>query len=490
MKIGKSCEFFCVAFLLAILFAGCSSSGDGGNSANSSGYELYSTPESDLVLQIPDTLEVSQEDIESIYYNADQVAHCYTTSREAIDIVLAEACIYYDILYLYPDYFPENLNGILTVSAYVGYLSFYDPYTFYFSPEDFVEIMSYFSGNSAFIGFSLSCSGQTVTDDTPLIINGIDPYTRAWIDGFEVGDSIIEIDGISVTELSLDTISALLPTAEEEPVEITVDRDGVEITISTAAEEHIGLRLYDDIAYLSVRSFTETTGEEVRLDYQQLQTDAGGAIDKIILDLRDNGGGVHSGTIMLVDYLINMDDGSNPIMTRYGPAFDEETEYLGDYNDSNIGDFFSIGDFDKTNFVLLVDENSASASEIVAAALKYYETAYLIGETTYGKGIGQSVIELIDGTGVVIPSLISLDPSGESYHGIGVDPDQYSSGWATSFEDDPVLDAAVDYLDSATITSTSASTDTIESKRISDGGLRMDPFQEKLLKKNRSGNYF
>lgn len=486
MGIGKSCGLFFVVFLVAILSIGCSSSG-GGRPTDSSEYETYTTSGSDLVLQIPNTLEVSQEDIEDIHYYADQVAHCYVTNREAIDIVLAEACIYYDMLYLYPEYFPENLDGILNVSAYVIYLNFYDPFTFYFTPEDFVEVMSLLTGNSAFIGISIECSGQTVTDETPLVITGIEPFTRAWIDGFEVGDSIIEIDGIPLNGKSLDTVNLLFPGTEEEPVQITVERDGVEVTISTAAEENIGLLLYGDIAYLSVRSFTEATGEDVMSDFEKLKEEAegsGGAIDKIILDLRGNGGGEYSGTLMLIDYLINMDDGSYPIVTKYGPYFGEETEYLGDQTG------FNIGDFDKTNFVLLVDGYSASASEITAAALKYYETAYLIGETTYGKGIGQSIVELIDGTGVIIPSLESLPPSGESYHGIGIDPDYYLSASPTSFDDDPVLDAAVEYLNSGTITSTAASTGTVENKQISDGVLPMDPFQEDLLKKDRSGSFF
>lgn len=485
MENGKSCWVICLLFCIAVLFTGCSSSDGNGDSTLPLGYDTYKTEGSDLVLQIPIMLDVPQDYIEEIYNNADLVSYCYTTNREAISIALAEACVYYDMLYLYPEYFPSNLNGILDVSDFVYYLGNYDPFTYYFSPTDFSEIISFFTGKSALIGFSVQCDGETVTDDTPLLISGIDPYTRAWIDGFEVDDSIVAIDGTSILGMDVDAVALLFPGDEEEPVEITVERDGVEITISTAAEENIALLLDANTAYLSVRSFTEVTADEVRSDFVDLQTAAGGMIDKIILDLRDDTGGSHSGMIALADYLIDMDDGTYPIITTSGPAFDEVTEYLGDQYAYNIGSF------DSSNFVLLVNDYSASASEVVADALKYYDTAYLIGERTFGKGIGQSVLELVDGSGVFIPSVNLIPASGISYHGIGIAPDYYLYDQPTSFDNDAVLDAAVEYLNTGTITATAVvSTQTEINKRISDAEKLMDPFQRELIKKSRSGENF
>ena len=116
-----------------------------------------------------------------------------------------------------------------------------------------------------------------------------------------------------------------------------------------------------------------------------MQAASSGTIDKLILDLRQNGGGSVSGALSLADYLINNDTGTNPIFTSSGPAFDEEIAYLGEENTSNIGNF------DETRFVLLVDRGSASASETVAAALKYYDTATLAGETTYGRALDRAL---------------------------------------------------------------------------------------------------
>ena len=484
METGKSSGVFCIIFWIVVLCSGCSSSSGGSNSTpESPGYQTYTTSGSGLVLQIPDTLAVSQEDIEEIHYYANQVSHCRVTTRETVDIVLAEACIVYDMLYLFPQYFPSSLNGLADVNGYVNYLRVNDPFTFYLSSERFSAYLSFYSGDSASIGFTADCNGQTVTDETPLFIDSIYQYTRAWIDGLQVGDKIIGIDGISIEGMNLDTVAPLLPTSEGETVEITIERDDVEITFFTAAEENIGLLLYNDIAYLSVRSFTETTGEEVRLDYEELQTAALGQIDKLILDLRDNGGGALNGAIILADYLIDLDNGSYPILSITRPIYDDETKYLGEHNE------FNIGDFDKTNFVLLIDENSASSSEIVAAALQHYETALLMGETTYGKGIGQSVVGLIDGSGVFVPSMDLLPPSGVSYHGIGIHPDYYSAGLATSFDDDPVLDAAIEYL-TTEIVSAAVSIQVAKEKRINTSEPAVDPLQKKLLEKIGSDNCF
>ena len=298
----------------------------------------------------------------------------------------------------------------------------------------------------------------------------------------ERGDSIVKIDGVPIEGMSREAAVFLFPTHEEEPVDITVDRNGVEVTITTAAEENIGLLLYQDIVYLSIRSFTKTTGEEVRQDFGELRAEAGGTVDKLILDLRDNGGGSTSGTLALVDYLVDNDNGAYPIMTVRGPGYDEETRYLGDYNEVNIGNF------DTTNFVLLIDQNSASASEIVASVLKYYGTATLMGETTFGKGIGQSIVELINGSGVFIPSFESLPPSGESYHHVGVSPDCQLNAMVSAFDDDPVLDAAVEYLDTGSV-AIAALGKTPQKHSVANSKRNVDPLREALLKRSKGGRY-
>ena len=184
MRSVKSFRIFCVVLWVAVLSAGCSSSDSGGGDS-ASGDELYTTPGSDLVLRIPDSLNVPQADIVDIHAAAENVAHCHTTNREPVDIVLAEACAAYDFYYLYPQYFPQNLDSIITVESYVSFLQVNDPFTFYMSPDEYVSSMAYFNGERALIGFSVELAGETVSDQTPLIIEDVLPFTRAWIDGLK-----------------------------------------------------------------------------------------------------------------------------------------------------------------------------------------------------------------------------------------------------------------------------------------------------------------
>jgi len=477
MKRAKPYRILYLISAFFIILAGCSSSNDsgGGNPTVSLGYHTYSESGSGLVLKIPDSLMVSQKDIEDIYDEAVYVTHCYTTNGQPVDIVLAETCILFDYFYLYPQYFPTSLNDISSPEEYVTYLESYDPFTYYFSPEDFEQILSYMEGQSAVIGLFVECDGQTVTDQTPLIIEDISPFSRAWINGFQKGDKIIQIDGNSISGMDLTAVDTLFPTEEGETVVITVERNGVEITIDTAAEENISFLISGDIAYLNVRTFTEITAEQIKLDFEELEIQAGGTINKLILDLRDNNGGSQVGMLELIDYLINNDTGVNPIMTISGPAYTDETKYLGMQYDYNIGSF------NKSQFVLLIDKGSASASEVVSAALKYYGTATLIGENTYGKGIGQTIVELLDASGVVIPSLQVLPPSGISYHGIGVSPDYQIYTQPKSFQEDPAMDAAIELLNTGTITLVDL--DSIARKPTEWTGNYIDPLFDSILNK-------
>ena len=95
---------------------------------------------------------------------------------------------------------------------------------------------------------------------------------------------------------------------------------------------------------------------------------------------------------------------------------------------------------------MLIDQGSASSSEITLAALKHYETVTIIGTRSYGKGVSQSVVDLIDGSGLYITSHNILSPGGTSFHNKGIEPDIYNSSSATSPSNDPQLEAATEWL--------------------------------------------
>jgi len=420
------------------LLCGCSSDDD-------KGYQIYTTGDSDLSLYVPRSLGLTGEEIAEIHFYADQVPHCYRPDGSPVDIVLAQACMLFYAYYLYPEYFPSTLAGIETAEAYVDFLRTNDQFTFYLNPADYAYTDEVHGGERASIGFQGRFLGDSVTASTPFIIEEIYPYTRAWIDGLQAGDELVAIDGMSIMGLSADQVGDMFPTTEAETVAMTVERNGSTMVIQTAAEEHISLLLASDTAYLNVRSFTSLTGNRVMQDFDSLLAQPG-TIDKLILDLRDNTGGSLLGALELVDYLINDDDGTKPILYYDEPGYPLEAAFLGAYSD------FNIGSFDHVNFVLLIDGYSASSSEVTAAAVMHYDTVTTIGEDTYGKGIAQRVIELLDGSGVWIPSINILSPAGESWHGTGLIPDYPYETTPVSYDNDFLMDAAIEFLEYGTVT--------------------------------------
>lgn len=417
---------------------------------------LYSETDSDLVLSIPAGLTIDQEEIAAIYDSAGEVPHCRNTAREPISIILAEACILYNTYYLFPEYLPGSLDSITDVADYVTLMNQSDPFTFYYSAEDFSEYKSFREGDSAHIGFRYRSDSDVISEQTPLRIEEVYPFTRAWIDGLQAGDTVIAVNGSNISGLLLEDVIRLFPDQEGSSVELSVQRNSQEVRISTGAEENITILLEPGTAYLSVRSFTLNTGSEVKLDFQRLQESSPEPIEKIILDLRDNPGGSVAGAMQLTDYLIDQDvpSGTHPILIMDGTYYQDSARYLGDYDADNVGDF------SETSFVVLVDRSTASASEITTAALKYYDEATIIGMQTYGKGVSQFVFELVDGSGVWITAHYVYPPDRVSFHQTGIAPDYVLMDQAVSFSEDPLLEKAKLFLRTGDV----AETGTIKEK--------------------------
>ncbi len=440
---------------------------------------LYSEADSDLVLSIPASLIIEQEEIAAIYDSAGEVPHCRNTAREPISIMLAEACILYNSYYLFPEYLPGSLDSISDVEDYVGFMNQSDPFTFYYSAEDFSEYKSFREGDSAHIGFRYRSDGDVISEQTPFFIEEVYPYTRAWIDGLKAGDKVISVNGSNISGLLLSDVINLFPNQEGSTVELSVQRNSQEVLVSTSAEENIALLLEPGTAYMSVRSFTLNTGSGVKQDFQNLQETSPEPIEKIILDLRDNTGGSVAGAMQLADYLIDQDapSGTHPIMIMDGTYYQNSARYLGDYDADNIGDF------SKASLVVLVDGSTASASEITAAALKYYDEATIMGMQTYGKGVSQFVFELVDGSGVWITAHYVYPPDRVSYHQTGITPDYVATDQPVSFSDDPLLEKAKLFLRTGDVAETGA----IKEKLDRSGFTRHDSetYEERLKSRKK-----
>jgi carboxyl-terminal processing protease len=440
---------------------------------------LYSETDSDLIISIPDNLSIAQETIVEIYDSASQVPHCRYSTGDPVDIILAEACILYDSYYLFPENLPDSLGLIHDVKEYVTHLRQFDPFTFYLSPEAFSSHKSFREGNLARIGFRYYIDSDMITEENPFIIGDVYPFTRAWLDGLQAGDQIISIDGTQIYGITADTAANMLPHQEGEPVEISVKRNGQEILVSTASEEHIAQMIAPGIAYLNVRSFILNTGSEVKQDFQALQATSQELIVSIILDLRDNPGGSLSGALQLVDYLIDQDSPSktNPIIIEDGAYYQNSAKYLGDYDSTNIGDY------SETSFVVLVDASTASAGEITTAALKFYNEATVMGVQTYGKGVSQFVIELVDGSGVWITSHYVYSPDRESFHQIGVLPDFSIADSPTSFSQDLLLEKALLFLQTGEVAEADFTREQLNKSE--NNKYYADPFMERLTARGK-----
>jgi len=467
--------------ILFLFLAGCAlpndSNDDGGDSSGIMlpGGTLFSSPDSNIVLSIPEGLSVSLDAVRNIFEKVKSNEACQ--SSLPIDLALAHTCTLYHAYYLYPKNLPTSLVNITTAETYTNLLRKSDIYTAYFKPQDYSAFNQTFKGARATIGFTFTLVGNLVSDLNPLHIIGITKFSRAWFDGLQVGDNIIAINGELLNGLDKQTILKKLPTAEAETVTLTISRNGKELTIQTASEEHIAFFLgkNQDIAYLRAKQYTITTGKQIQADFRKLQQQTNTPIKKLILDLRDNGGGSVSGALELVDYLIDQDTPSqtNPILITDGSILKNVRHYLGSHSSSNIGSF------SKDNFVVLINASSASASEITVAALRDYRGATIIGEKSYGKGVSQNILELIDGSGLFITSHNLFPPSRKTYHLVGIEPNIKVLRDPTTPSDDFQLEAAIEFLNTGMVTTKSFPSQVPSRK----SKQRLDPWIQQLQKK-------
>jgi carboxyl-terminal processing protease len=466
-----------ISALLVWAICACSSDSPRGvlDSVSGDGVTLYSTPDSPLVLSVPEALVLSQSRIDTIYAAARTIPHLYYTAGDPVDIVLAETAINYHAHYLYPDNLPLSLDGIPDAAAYVAFISENDPYTYYYSAADVDYLNSFYQGDRSYIGFRYDSE-----EDSPWVtVEEVYPFTRAWFDGLLAGDRIVAVDGQTLEGTPLESVTDLFPKAEGETVQLTVQRDSTEINITTAAEEHIGFLLDADTAYLSVRAFTMTTGTEVQKDFEALTQTAGGTVSKLILDLRGNPGGKLYGARMLADYFIDNDTPpqTNPILFLED-IFQEIREYYLGSNPENIAGFGA------DTAVLLIDANSASSSEVTAAALKHYGAATLMGSQSFGKGIAQTPFVLVDGSLVMIPAYYIQTPAGERYHDIGIAPDIVLPASPVAADNDPLLDAARQFLETGSVAEMAA----VRTTASTSGAVsqRHDPLRDHLVRRQNN----
>ena len=255
------------------------------------------------------------------------------------------------------------------------------------------------------------------------------PASRA---GILAGDIIYKINDEEVYNSDSTAIANLLRGSKGSTVKLSVIRDGEEKTFDLTREEINNVSAYvdyqDNTAIIHVTRFDTDTGDIIR-DFTKDFQDKN--INKVILDLRDNGGGYVSAAKDLLSLWID----SKTVLIQKSTRLKDETSYA-DHGKATLSDMKTI---------VLVNGSTASASEIVAGALQDYGKATIVGETTYGKGVVQALVNLSGGSVLKVTTAHWYTPNGNTINGTGIKPDQEVK---RTYEDinkdvDPQLDAAL-----------------------------------------------
>ncbi|SHE32065.1 carboxyl-terminal processing protease [Desulforamulus putei DSM 12395] len=325
----------------------------------------------------------------------------------------------------------KALEGASTIGEVFGYISRYhlkqpdidqltrasikgmldqlnDPYTVYFSPGELEQFSDELNGDFEGIGAELE-----MKDQYPCIVRVL-PGSPAEAAGLKNGDVIVAVDGKDVARKALYDVVTMLRGDKGTSVNLTVRRDGQpdrQVTITrntvnlpTVHEKVLG----NGIGYIAIESFGMETGAEFANALVELKESG---IESLIIDLRNNGGGYVDAAAEIASYLLGKDK----------TVF--VTEDREKHKDAFITELDPI--INETPVVVLVNEQTASAAEILAGALQDYQVATLVGTHTYGKATVQDIIPLKNGGALKLTTAFYTTPRGRLIDGTGLQPDRY-----------------------------------------------------------------
>lgn len=312
------------------------------------------------------------------------------------------------------DYVTEVDKAELIEDAVNGMLRSLDPHSAYLNPESFEDMQVSMSGEYGGLGMEVSMRDDVVTVIAPMAET---PAERA---GIEPGDMIIAVEGESMVGAGIDEAVERMRGPEGEPVTITIAREGedepfdVTIVREIIEPESVIWRMEGEdetIPYLRITTFNEHTTENTVEAIEDLQAMHGGDLPGLILDMRSNPGGLLDQSVTVSDLFL---DGGEVVSTR-GRDERENQRY-----NARPGDLL-----DGAPIVVLINQGSASASEIVTGALKDRERATVLGMTTFGKGSMQTVIPLRGGRdgALRLTTARYYTPAGVSIQATGITPD-------------------------------------------------------------------
>ena len=293
-------------------------------------------------------------------------------------------------------------------SAINGLLQSLDPYSAYMSPEIFEEMQTETSGEFGGLGIEVGMEAGVVK-----VISPIDdtPASKA---GIKAGDYIVKINNIQVQGKSLTEAVDLMRGLVGSSIELTVRRRGVKKALTfNITREIIEVKsvksdlLDNNIGYIRLTSFNDNSSQQIKKQIKKLKKNKN--LNAFILDLRNNPGGLLSQAIKISDFFL--EDGE--IVSTKSRKKSENRKWF-----AKKGDII-----DGKTLLVLINYGSASASEIVAGALKDHKRAIILGESSYGKGSVQSIIPLKNKGAIRLTVAKYYLPSGKSISEVGVKPD-------------------------------------------------------------------
>ena len=343
----------------------------------------------------------------------------------------------FDILYetydvLNENYYKELKEEDLVNGAIKGMIdSIGDKHTMFFDKEEKESFEEELAGEYYGIGAEI----KQINEEDTVIVRVFDDSPAEKF-GLKVGDIFVSIDGESTKGLKVDEIAKNLKSKSKEKATIVVNRDNEDVTFEIEKDNvtllSVASEKFDNIGYIAVSLFGENTYDQFMNKLNKLESEG---IDSLIIDLRGNSGGYLSSVAKMISEFVD----SNTVIFQIKSK-------------NNVEEFYSVNDNKKDyKIVVLMDEESASASEIMASAMKEQYGATLVGKKTYGKGTVQEMKELSNKTLIKYTIQEWLTSKGNSINDVGIEPDievdlgeEYFNN--PSIENDNQLQKAIELL--------------------------------------------
>ena len=340
-------------------------------------------------------------------------SHQVLAKRHApIDLPLTDIRLFTDVYArIKKDYVEEVGDKALLEGAIRGMLLSLDPHSAFLSKDEFRELQIGTTGEFGGLGIEVGMENGFVKVISPIEDT---PADKA---GVKAGDLIIKLDETQVKGLTLNEavklmrgkrgtkiLLTIVREGEDKPLEIPVIRDVIRVKSVRSRFLEPGY------GYIRISSFQSKTTRNVIAAVEKLRSKSDNGLQGIVLDLRNNPGGVLTGAVGVSD--IFLDDGELIVYTK-GRVRDAELKYSASSNDS----------IDGAPIVVLINEGSASASEIVAGALQDHNRAVIMGKNSFGKGSVQTILPLKENAALKLTTARYYTPAGRSIQAEGIEPD-------------------------------------------------------------------